>query len=151
MILIILYLCWLFQIHLSFGFFLHLGSVVLFLPSSLSLLLASIYFLFVFKVKSGAPCSSMLIFFNACSAFCKSKSALFKSRFVILLFILFSTLRILNFTVLWSLKPRLPLTFYIIQQFLFVSSRSNRISIIVCSSITCITHLSPVVQIYGLS
>lgn len=76
-------------------------------------------------VKSGASQSSILVFFNSHLAFWRSGFALFKPRFVILLLIFLTALRILNFRVFSEAKVALDL--YIIQKFLFVSSRSNRI------------------------
>ena len=83
----------------------------------------------------------------------RAKSALLRSKVLVLLIALLPPRRILNSTISWSLQLSLPPAFTSsTSPSLFVSTRSSRAHFLVGSSTTCITMLSLMLckTIYGV-
>lgn len=78
------------------------------------------------------------------------KSALLKSKVVMMLFALFASFRILNSIILWSLQPKLPLTFTSMTcSSLFVSNRSNRTSPLIGHLTICVRRFFLTLKIHN--
>lgn len=72
----------------------------------------------------------------------RTKLLVLKSRAAILLVALLHPCRILNSTISWTQKPRLPSSLHIPNQSFFVSTRSNSTFLPVGSFSTCVKKLS---------